>query len=333
MDSLPKQNEKDVLSKLNYCRLCLTKQDLSEISLEKSNIIKDTLTISLSAAIPYRLCNNCNNAISCFEKFKRNCLKADYVLRCGSDSVMKNTFLTCSTDESLTTAFNTIQNWLTDVGILLRHLDDVLIEKGMVMNSKKVQPVLTELEMEVETLHEEEVFAFDSFDDTFETTVIDEIDEGKEDNEELTSDNDDKEVNDNSRSSFLSDGDLNSDSDDDKKCQKLDFKRPSRTKPKFDETLDISRRLRPKKEKVNLTHENSLPIQDGFSVDDYFDESKVGKKRPYKCALCQKHYCRSEFVYHMNVHWSKYAKNLNFQNHFELIKSKFFYFRNKAFQM
>lgn len=298
MNGSPELTAKNASSTLNYCRLCLTKQELSEITSEKFDIIRDTLTISLSPVVPYRLCKNCNNAISCLEKFKRNCLKADYVLRCGSDSAMRNTFLTCNTDESLTIAFNTIQNWLTDVGILLRHLDDVVTVKGMVMKAEEVQPVLSESETEIEALHEEEIFVFDSFTDKIETATIDE-----DEDDEIG-------VNFDSRSSIVSNGDSGTDSDNEKlsKFQELQSKRPSRTKRKFDETLSTSRKLRPKEKKLNLTPENSPPLQDSFRVDDYFDQSKVGSKRPYKCGLCHKHYCRSEFTYHMNQHWSKYAK-------------------------
>lgn len=299
-----------VSSKLEYCRLCLAKQDLIELTSDKQNSIQNILDITLSQSILYRLCTNCSKALACLEKFKRNCLKADNILRYGKDSILRNSFLSCVTDESLSSAFDIVQNWLGDVGFVLRHLDDVLFEKGI-----KVEQSLEDYhdsEMEVETLHEEEVFAVEGTDDEPQTkteienteNILETCSWSDADDEDFKyEDYDDDEDDDDSMALDVKKIEctdcgiayLKSNS----RKHKCEQKSPLEKKPylNISDVKDEDEVLDPY-ELERLSDEN-------FNVEEYYDESQKGKKRIYLCRICHRHYMRSEFIYHRNKHLSK----------------------------
>uniref|UniRef100_A0A336LX45 CSON007137 protein n=1 Tax=Culicoides sonorensis TaxID=179676 RepID=A0A336LX45_CULSO len=311
--------------KTSHCRCCLTKNDLIQLTGEKQKIILSVLSLSAikCTTIPKdaQICINCNSTLTYLDKFRHNCASAHKIL---TKSKLKNTFLSSVTDESVNLAFDTILNWMNDVTVIIKYLEDVKKEDG-----------------EEEEKEKEEVVEEQNFQD-FETVLV-----KQESNSDTYND-------DNTNTKF--DTDDSSSSDDDYSPQNETETKNKAKKEKLKLSCQFCTRTFSKKSELivhEMNHEKKNPfvcdvdgctkayphprtlkthkleihgIRDGVKVtvpdptlddpkflekleelkDENFDMDKYfaakGSKRAYQCHICSRFYNKTEFQYHRNKH-------------------------------
>lgn len=232
-----------VRSRHELCQFCLTKNDLIQITDEITSIIN---SLSISLVHGTQICINCNSSFVCFDKFRQNSLAAQEILGRSKNEILK-TIPYGVQDGSISSAFDTILNWLESVTVFLGCVSDQEV---------KVEDQRSECMEEMESLPE------DLFCETFKEETY-------------------EESNSESKGSNIRDSR--------KKSQKL------RRKYAKEEELTIV-------ELADDIKNVQRPYSDDETLEQYFQLSLQGQRRPYECPKCNKHYTKGELKYHLNVH-------------------------------
>lgn len=105
------------------CITCLTKYDLNDISIEIWSLLG---TLQFSIGIGKHICKNCKDLLLTFQKFQQNVLLAQNIL--SKTKLLEDITLDLKAEDTVKTSFETIFNWVNEVGSSLGILNNVKTE-------------------------------------------------------------------------------------------------------------------------------------------------------------------------------------------------------------